>query len=101
MRDAAGRITKWFGSCTDIHDNKVLELKLRESEEWLRLLVGTVKDFALFSTNPEGIITEWNPGAENTFGFGASDVIGRDSAVLYTPEDRAAGADREEREAAA
>src|SRR5204862_4233097 len=42
LRTADGDIAKWFGTCTDIHDNKVLEVKLRGSEEWLRLLVGTV-----------------------------------------------------------
>src|SRR4051812_2998384 len=101
MRDGAGRITKWFGSCTDIHDNKVLELKLRESEEWLRLLVGTVKDFALFSTDPNGLITEWNPGAENTFGYSEVEMLGQDVAMLFTPEDRALGVHKREQETAA
>ncbi|HEY0549394.1 MAG TPA: PAS domain-containing sensor histidine kinase [Verrucomicrobiae bacterium] len=101
MRDASGRITKWFGSCTDINDIKVLELKLRESEEWLRLLVGTVKDFALFSTDPRGLITEWNPGAENTFGYNEAEALGQDFAMLFTPEDRAAGVPTREQETAA
>jgi len=41
LRNLDRQITKWFGTCTDIHDNEMVELKLRESEEWLRLLVGT------------------------------------------------------------
>jgi PAS domain S-box-containing protein len=100
LRDADGQIAKWFGTCTDIHDHKLLEVKLRESEEWLRLLVGTVKDFALFSTDPNGIVTEWNPGAQNTFGYSAEEMVGQNFAVLFTPEDRAAGVPRHEQETA-
>jgi PAS domain S-box-containing protein len=101
LRDTEGRITKWFGSCTDVHDSKVLELKLRENEDWLRLLVGTVKDFALFSTDPGGIVTEWNPGAENTFGYSEVEMLGKNAALLFTPEDRAAGVPAQEQETAA
>jgi PAS domain S-box-containing protein len=101
LRAADGGIAKWFGTCTDIHDNKILEVKLRESEEWLRLLVGTVKDFALFSTDPRGIVTEWNPGAENTFGYSADEMVGNSAAILFTPEDRASGVHQREMEIAA
>jgi PAS domain S-box-containing protein len=101
LRNTEGRITKWFGTCTDIHDNKVLEQKLRESEAWLRLLVGTVKDFALFSTDLNGNITEWNPGAENTFGYSEAEIIGKHVSMLFTPEDRAADVDENERQSAA
>jgi PAS domain S-box-containing protein len=101
LRTGEGGIAKWFGTCTDIHDNKTLEVKLRDSEEWLRLLVGTVKDFALFSTDPHGVVTEWNTGAQNTFGYRADEMIGNNASILFTPEDRAAGAHQREMETAA
>jgi PAS domain S-box-containing protein len=100
LRDADEQITKWFGTCTDVHDIKMLQLKLRESEDWFRLLVATVKDFALFSTDPNGIITEWNPGAENTFGYKPEEIVGKQLSVLFTPEDRAAKMDENERKTA-
>jgi PAS domain S-box-containing protein len=31
VRDDAGRITRWMGTCTDIHDQKLAEEELRES----------------------------------------------------------------------
>ena len=34
-RDTAGRITRWYGSCTDIHDLKVAEDALRKSRDQL------------------------------------------------------------------
>lgn len=33
VRDEAGRITRWFGTCTDIHDLKQAQDELRESRE--------------------------------------------------------------------
>ena len=39
LRDAAGRITKWFGTNTDISERMQAEGSLRESEERLRHLV--------------------------------------------------------------
>jgi PAS domain S-box-containing protein len=35
-RDSTGQIVSWFGSTTDIHDNKLTEEKLRQSEERFR-----------------------------------------------------------------
>lgn len=37
-RDSTGQIVRWYGSGTDIHDSKVAELRVRESEERFRLL---------------------------------------------------------------
>ncbi|HZB63007.1 MAG TPA: PAS domain-containing sensor histidine kinase, partial [Microvirga sp.] len=34
VRDEHGRITRWFGTCTDIHDLKQAQEELRESREW-------------------------------------------------------------------
>jgi PAS domain-containing protein len=36
LRDASGNVLKWFGTCTDIHDLKLAEAQLRESEERFR-----------------------------------------------------------------
>ena len=33
MRDANGRITRWFGTCTDIHDQKTAEEELRRAKD--------------------------------------------------------------------
>ncbi|MGZ4965805.1 MAG: hybrid sensor histidine kinase/response regulator [Chthoniobacterales bacterium] len=35
-RDAEGHITNWFGTCTDIHEQKLVELALREARDEMR-----------------------------------------------------------------
>ena len=62
----------------------------------MRTLVESVEDFAILSMNADGHIESWNPGAELTFGYAAGEIIGRHTAVLFTPEDRAQGVPEEE-----
>jgi PAS domain S-box-containing protein len=35
-RDAEGQITNWFGTCTDIHEQKLVELALRDARDEMR-----------------------------------------------------------------
>ncbi|MDQ2918755.1 MAG: ATP-binding protein [Verrucomicrobiota bacterium] len=35
-RDVKGHITNWFGTCTDIHEQKLVELALREARDEMR-----------------------------------------------------------------
>jgi PAS domain S-box-containing protein len=40
LLDPSGRIQKWFGTCTDIHDLKVAELKIAQSNRLYAVLSG-------------------------------------------------------------
>ena len=52
-------------------------------------LLEKVTDFAIIFKNTEGIIEEWNVGAERLFGYTAEEAIGQSILIIYTPEDRA------------
>jgi PAS domain S-box-containing protein len=45
LRDEAGNITKWYGSATDIEDQKLVEVALRESEQRFRDYAETASDW--------------------------------------------------------
>ncbi len=78
------------------------ETALLESEARYRVLVENVRDYAIFLLDANGIITEWTAGAERVQGYTADEVVGRDLAMFFTPEDVAAGKrDQELAEAAA
>lgn len=64
---------------------------LRESEERLRLIVESARDYAIFTADPDGLIDSWPPGAAAVFGWSAEEAIGQPIAITFTPEDRAAG----------
>jgi len=74
----------------DITARKQTEHELRQSDAWQRLLFESVRDFAIFSMDTEGRITNWNPGAERLFGYRSEEIVGQDVSILFTPEDRAA-----------
>ena len=42
MRNEAGEVERWIGSCTDIHDQKLAERGLREREERFRILADSL-----------------------------------------------------------
>ena len=52
-------------------------------------LLEKVTDFAIIFKNTEGIIEEWNIGAERLFGYTAEEAIGQSIQIIYTPDDRA------------
>jgi PAS domain S-box-containing protein len=76
IRDSQGRIFKWFGTCTDITDDKQAEAVLRISEERRRLILDNAHD-AFVAMSADGLITEWNRHAEITFGWPRTEAVGR------------------------
>lgn len=54
-------------------------------------LVDSVVDFAIFGLDVDGLITDWNTGAERMKGWTAAEIVGQPLEVLYTDEDRASG----------
>lgn len=56
--------------------------------ETYKILVDTVKDYAIFMLDTRGNITTWNPGAAIMKGYSSADIIGRHFSVFYSPEDR-------------
>jgi PAS domain S-box-containing protein len=65
--------------------------RLVDSERRFRLLVEGVVDYAIYMLDPDGIITNWNAGAERIKGYQADEIVGQHFSIFYSPEDRAAG----------
>ena len=75
----------------NITTRKLAEEALHESEERLRLVINSVEDYAITTTDVTGIINGWNPGAKKMFGYAESEIIGQPCDILFTPEDRENG----------
>ncbi len=68
----------------------------------LQLLVDSVRDYAIFALDENGVIVSWNAGAERIKGFTAEEVLGQPFSRFFPEEDRVAGKpERLLREAAA
>lgn len=87
IRDASGRLNGFAKVTRDLTERRKAEEQLRESEERLRLLIGSIKDYAIFMLDPNGRVVTWNPGAERIKGYQAEEIIGHLISRFYTPED--------------
>lgn len=87
-----------FNNITERHQ---AEVALQESEANLKLMLESAHEYAIISTDPEGIIQRWNSGAESIFGIKAQEMIGKTIDLIFTEEDRQAGIPDQERRVAA
>jgi len=71
----------------DITDRKRIEQALRVSEERFRMLVDSVRDYAIFMLDPAGNVTTWNPGAQRIKGYAPEEILGQHFSRFYTQED--------------
>ena len=67
------------------------ELAEHEEASRFRLLVETVKDYAIFMLDPAGNVATWNAGAQHLKGYAATEIIGKHFSTFYPDEDIAAG----------
>jgi PAS domain S-box-containing protein len=70
----------------DLQVRAGVEAQLRVSEERIRLMVDSVKDYAIIMLDPTGHITGWNAGAERLKGYTKSEILGQHFSRFY-PED--------------
>jgi PAS domain S-box-containing protein len=79
------------GIARDVTEHKKAETQLAASEELLRLLVNSVKDYAIFLLDASGHVASWNPGAERIKGYQANEIMGHHFSRFYPPEDLECG----------
>ncbi len=89
LRDEAGELVGFAKVTRDLTGRREAEQQLRASEERFRLLVQSVRDYAIFMLDPEGRVATWNEGAERIKGYSAKEIIGRHFSIFY-PQERIA-----------
>jgi PAS domain S-box-containing protein len=88
--DSSGELIGYAKITRDLTERRQSEDQLRKSEEQFRLLVQSVTDYAIYMLSPEGIVTNWNPGAERIKGYAPADIIGSHFSRFYSTEEAAA-----------
>jgi PAS domain S-box-containing protein len=100
LKDAAGKITAWFGSATNIEDLKKTEEALSQSEAKLRITMESASDYGIITMDTERRVERWSKGAEEIFGYTEADMIGQSADIIFTEEDKAKGIPQQEMETA-
>jgi PAS domain S-box-containing protein len=86
LRDALGQPCGFMQIMRDLSERRSRESELRESEERFRLLVQGVRDYAIFTLDPQGHVTSWNAGACRIKGYEPHEIIGSHFSRFY-PQD--------------
>jgi PAS domain S-box-containing protein len=66
----------------------IIQSELRRSEERYQKMIAEITDYAIILLNPDGIVENWNKGAETIKGYKASEIIGKSFRNFYTLEDQ-------------
>lgn len=90
IRNEAGQIVMWVGASTDIHDIKLIELALKDSEIRYRRLFETAKDGILILDTASGRITDANPFMSDLLGYSHDHFLGKELWEIGLFSDKAA-----------
>ena len=72
---------------TSIKDNR--RRSFRRTEDIYRKSVEEIRDYAIFMTDPEGLVTNWNRGAQHILEYTEEEIVGKNFSRFFTAEDRA------------
>ncbi|HEX9284994.1 MAG TPA: PAS domain-containing sensor histidine kinase, partial [Nitrospirales bacterium] len=75
------------GIMRDMTGQKVAQ----QHDESFRLLIESVRDYAIFMITPQGLIDSWNAGAERMKGYRAEEILGQHFSRFYPPDEIQAG----------
>ena len=64
-------------------------IAFRRREDIYRKAVEDLRDYAIFLTDPDGVVISWNAGAQYILGYREEDIVGKNASKFFTAEDRA------------
>ena len=73
----------------------------RRTDDIYGKAIEDIRDYAIFMTDADGIVTNWNVGARHILGYTEEEIVGKDASKFFTPEDRAKDVPRKEMSTAA
>jgi len=85
VRNLSGDPIAMIGVAKDITETKKTEAALKLSEERFRAVTYSAND-GIISINENGIVTSWNKGATDIFGYTESEVMGQSLEKMVPPE---------------
>jgi PAS domain S-box-containing protein len=85
LRNRDGKVVGTFGISRDVTAQQEALLALRRSERMTRQIVDTALD-AFIGMDSSGIVIDWNPQAEVTFGWKREEAIGKTLSDLIIPQ---------------
>jgi PAS domain S-box-containing protein len=95
--DLISLVLEWEQAERGIFDSEPTQ-SWHSIDEAFRILVQTVKDYAIFLLDTRGHVVTWNIGAELNKGYKRSEIVGKHFSTFYGEEDILAGKPEKELE---
>jgi PAS domain S-box-containing protein len=91
VREADGELLGFIKILRDFTEQQQAAESLAASEQRYRLLVDSIKDYAIFMLDSAGYVTYWTRAAERITGYVAEEVVGQHLEIFFTKDDREHG----------
>ena len=96
LQESEAKYRMLYNSLERIVDEKTRDLQtkneqLKQSEERYHKMVEEVEDYAIILLDKNGVIQNWNKGAEKIKGYKESEIVGKSFSEFYLPHDRELG----------
>ncbi len=83
--------TGFAASVTSAPEPEADPATVASSETRQQAIFESAIDIAMIVTNPVGVITDWNPGAELVLGWSSEEMLGQTAERFFTEADRVSG----------
>jgi PAS domain S-box-containing protein len=96
LRESEANYRELASSLEKKVEEKTLDLQrkneeLKRSEERYHKMIDEVQDYAIILLDKNGIVQNWNKGAEKIKGYKEEEIVGRSFKNFYLPKDRESG----------
>jgi PAS domain S-box-containing protein len=102
LRDEHGKITRFLKITRDLTEKKesedrlsnfyeeltVKNEELKKSEQRYHKLISEVRDYAIILLDRDGLVMDWNLGAEKLKGYTPAEIIGKSFRLFYPKEEK-------------
>jgi diguanylate cyclase (GGDEF)-like protein/PAS domain S-box-containing protein len=83
--DATGRPIRLTGGLQDLTEMRAAEKELNRSRDLFAGVLDAATEQSIIATDPQGLITVFNTGAERMLGYSAQEMIGTSPERLHDP----------------
>lgn len=88
IRDDQGKLLGYAKITRDCTEQQRIRSQQREQEQRFRLLVEGVTDYAIYMLDVDGVVVNWNAGAQRAKGYKAEEVVGQHFSLFYSSQER-------------
>jgi diguanylate cyclase (GGDEF)-like protein/PAS domain S-box-containing protein len=88
IRDDQGKLLGYAKITRDCTEQQRVRSQQREQEQRFRLLVEGVTDYAIYMLDVDGVVVNWNAGAQRAKGYKADEVVGQHFSLFYSSQER-------------